>query len=195
MEKDIYLVNHYSLGKPLIAKLIDISKVKITLEFTDSIFGERIIEGHPVVITKEDTEVNVLESVAEQIDIKGKRITFRIDNVISHDNNRMFERFPVSIYSSFYVKDKKRTAVVKNLSILGMCVITKEDLPLNRNYKFSLFIDEREIPIKATTIWKKREFKNEYGLKLEHDDYTIKNSLRLYLNILKDEQANQMNQI
>ena len=71
----------------------------------------------------------------------------------------------------------------------GMGITTKEDLKEGQRFNCEVYIDDRTINIVGEVAWRKMEnSKYEYGIKSEYPDYVVKNTVRLYLELLKKQQ-------
>jgi hypothetical protein len=178
------------------------------LECRDNIVHLQVVEkkpirslskGDPIVLNfSDDNKIHVCEGYVNEVSVKNKNLEIRIDNEQLISNSRIFERFPVSLYATLewetpkkMVLARKGAAVIKNISLSGMGLTTKEELKKGQKFDMSIYIDERVVKIFGFVAWKKKEgSKFEYGIKTEYPDYIVKNTVNLYLNILKSQQEN-----
>lgn len=188
-------VNHYSGKKPIVSSIVGTVDNDITVIFTEKLKSSNVFRNDPVVLNFEsEKKLYTCEGYIKEINAVENIMELRIDNSQEMDNNRLFERFPVSLYATIMtVKNKKHIGVVKNISVSGFAIATKCDLKIGTTYDFEIYVDERVIAFKGEVAWKKNnEPKNEYGIRSIYPDYVVKNMVKIYLTILKNEQENSV---
>ncbi len=125
------------------------------------------------------------------IDIDKNDMQLVVENDEYIINNRAFERFPVSLYSSVMLRDdmSEFAAIVKNISFGGLLICTKMEFGTKRNIDLKLYLDNNQVNLTAEVVWSmKNEYTFDYGLRIIHMKYEQQNVLRKYLEKLKAHQ-------
>ncbi len=194
--KIVYL-NHYSKRRPILSNVLELKDNIVHVKIFEKKQVLKISKGDPIVLNfSDDKKIHVCEGYVNEISLRNRNIKIRIDNEQLISNSRIFERFPVSLYATLEWElpkkanqAKRGAAVIKNISLSGMGLTTKEDLKKGQKFEVSVYIDERVVKIFGLVAWKKKEgSKFEYGIQTQYPDYIIKNTVKLYLNILKSQQ-------
>lgn len=186
----VYL-NHYSGKRPFISSVVDTKQDRVKVQLTEKLKRLRMIREEPIVLSFQDeSKIFICEGYLQTKNLAQDFLELRISNTFQMDNARTFERFPVSLYAVIQTeKGKRHVGVVKNISMSGVAISTKLNLKENKIQALEIYLDERVLTIGAEVAWEKKEgLKYEYGLKSIYPDYVVKNTLKLYLSILKDEQ-------
>ncbi len=200
-EKVVYL-SHYSKRRPILTHLLEFKDNSICLKLRDSSCNLKVSKGDCIVLNfNENNNVYLCEGYVLNNIREDNFISIRIDQRQMVEDNRIFERFPVSLYANIKhngtsgkKETKKSAAVIKNISLSGMGVTSREELKDGQKFDCDVFIDERIVKIQGEVAWRKKEGANfEYGIKTQYPDFVYKNTVKLYLNILKNEQISLYN--
>lgn len=190
-------MNHFSNKKPILTKVLEVGENIVCLQIADSLHRAKVSQGDSVVLnTMDGGELVLMEGTAQNRISPHADIYVHIDFQQKIENHRLFERFPVSLYARMLVDEEKKgreprkgSAVIKNMSLMGLSMISKESAKEGQKMNIEIFIDERAISLTGEVIWRRAE--NDrwvYGIRSEYPDYVMKNTVKLYLNILKEEQ-------
>lgn len=162
--------------------------IKIMKEFTHCM----LFEGDMVAIAfKSDDNIYTTSCHIVNIDIDKNVMQLVVENDEYVINNRAFERFPVSLYSSVMLRyDKSEfAAIVKNISFGGLLICTKMEFGKKQNMDVKLYLDNVQVNLMAEVVWSmKNEYTFDYGLRIIHMKYDEQNVLRKYLEELKARQ-------
>jgi hypothetical protein len=191
-------VNHYSGKRPIVSSVVDTEEDGVKVIMTEKFKRATVFKNDPIVLNFEmDKKLYTCEGYITKINPFENIVELRIENSQHMDNNRLFERFPVSLYTILHTPSgKKSVGVLKNLSLSGFAISTKSDLKLGKIYDFEIYIDERVISLKGEVVWQNKNCaRNEFGIKSMYPDYIVKNTVNLYLNILKSEQENSIKNV
>ena len=143
----------------------------------------------PIVLGyKINNEINLCECVIHNVDLAEHHIGLTINDICSGSNQRLFERFPVSIYADVQDNNGVSVAFVKNLSIGGAGVITRHDFAIGVAMDIRLYINQLIIPLKAQVIWRApdKSYLN-YGLKFIYSHDESKILITSYIQALSEE--------
>lgn len=196
---DVVSVKHYSGINPFKSIVVgidgDVVRVKLTKDFTLLNF----LEGDPLVFGVEsDGEVYMFGSNIVIIDCKEGIVEAVIDKIESGAEQRMYERFPVSLYSDVRTKlsKKKHLAIVKDISFYGMLIYCKSDFAVNEQIDVDIYMEKTMVFIKGE-IMRKKQGTNyiEYGLRILYEDTNSMNFIKDYLKRLKEAQEESVRKI
>jgi hypothetical protein len=188
--KLIYL-NHYSGKRPIVSSIVQTEDEYIRVLLTEKLRRIRLLKYDPIVVSYfEQKKIIMCEGFVKEVNESENLIKLRIDNTQEFDNKRLFERFPVSLYSLVTLRNNKKiTGVIKNISVNGMSLSSKADLRCQKTYQLELYINDHVLNVEAEITWKNKDgIKFQYGIKTKYPDYIVKNTVKLFLSILKDEQ-------
>lgn len=185
-------INHYSRKQPSSSYILDAAgnsvKIKLTKDFTVL----DLFEGDPVIIGYEyEGEAFICECIITEIDTKDNTVTLEIKEDNSLSDKRLSENYPVSIYSDIKMKDSKKrnAAIVKNINLTGMSVYSRHDMENGDEIEIDVYLDKRVVSLKSVILWKSQVSGYiEYGLKIIYSDFNDKNLMKLYLQMLKEDQ-------
>ncbi len=191
---DIVSVAHYSEGNPFQSVVLDVLDNEVLLSLPKKFAIFNLFEDDPVVLGFQ-TGVNIYaaECSIRTINPKNNSIGLKVENIEYIKEKRIFERFPVSLCTDIITseEDKKKVAFIRNISLEGFAIVTKSELSQGDTVNFDVYIDNRVLKLSGEVVWKERGNNSfQYGLKSIYTDFNTKNSLKLYLKILKDEQEN-----
>ena len=171
---DVISIKHYSGINPFKSVVVsvdgDVVKVRLTKDFTMLNF----LEGDPLVFGVESYgEVHLVGCNITRIDCKNNTVEAIIDKVDTGANQRMYERFPVSLYSDIRTKfsKKKHLAIIKDISTYGMLIYCKSDFPIGEQIEVDIYMEKIMVLLKSD-IMRKKEIThyNEYGLRIIYED-------------------------
>ena len=188
---DIVSVAHYSEINPFQSVVLEVSENEVLLNLPKKFSVYNLFEGDPAVLGfQTGLDIYAAECSIQSINAKNSSVALRIDNTEHIKEKRIFERFPVSLYADMIPQDGvKKVAYIRNISLDGLSIVSKSDLSVGEKISFDTYIDNRVLKFSGTVMWKVKSSGNfQYGIKTIFEDFNTKNSLRLYLNILKDEQ-------
>jgi len=190
---DIVSLVHYSQSIPFQSIVLGVfdNEVLLKLDKTFSIYN--LFENDPVVMGyKTGFDIYVAECSIRLINTKDSSVALKIENIEHIKEKRIFERFPVSLYADMKLQDGIREmAYVRNISLDGLYIVSKKELSEGDNLILDTYIDNRTLTLAGAVMWKDKSSRNfQYGIKTIYHDFTTKNSLKVYLGILKDEQEN-----
>jgi len=179
----VVLVSHYSAVKPFRCDIIDSTESSITLRLSRQLPILNFLEGDPAVITiKEQNSVIKIGCNVTSIDSRKNIVVFQIDTIEPGSELRLHERKPVSLYADIRKrgKDKKHLATIKDISIFGLKIYTKESFSVNDILEIDMYMQPKVIFLKAVILRKKsHEDFFEYGLRIEYERFET-------LNFIKD---------
>lgn len=191
-EGEIVSVSHYSKGNPFKTVVYLVDEDEITLKLTTEFSKYVIFEGDPIVVGfQSENNVYISECIIEKIHPGEGCVKVKAENTEFITDKRVYERFPVSLYAEARGENikKRSVAYVKNISLEGLSVVSREEINEGQEIDFDIYIDGRVIVVTGVITRKtKNANNNEYGMKIIYKDFNTKNSLKLYLKILKDEQ-------
>lgn len=196
---DVVSVKHYSGINPFKSIVVgidgDVVRVKLTKDFTLLNF----LEGDPLVFGVEsDGEVYMVGSNIVNIDSKEGIVEAVIDKFESGSEQRMYERFPVSLYSDVRTKlsKKKHLAIVKDISFYGLLIYCKSDFSINEQIEVDIYMEKTMVFLKGE-IMRKKQGTNyiEYGLRILYEDANSMYFIKDYLKRLKDSQEESIRKI
>lgn len=188
---DIVSVAHYSESIPFQSVVVEVLEDEVLLNLPNKFSAYNLSEDDPAVLGFQDgLDIFAAECSIRTINVKKRTVTLKIENTEYIKEKRIFERFPVSLYADMIPQNgTKRAAYVRNISLDGLSVVSQDELSVGDKIVFDTYIDNRILKLPGTVMWKMKSSKNfQYGIETMFEDFNTKNSLRLYLNILKDEQ-------
>ena len=195
---DIVSVVHYSEKTPFQSVVLDVSENEVLLNLPNQFSVYNLFEDDPAVLGfQSGSDIYVSECSIQSINAQEGSAALKIENTEHIKEKRIFERFPVSLYADMISQNgAKKAAYVRNISLNGLFVISKNELAVGDKVVFDTLIDNRILKLPGTVMWKMKNSNNfHYGINIIFQDYNTKNSLKLYLNILKDEQEKVIQQL
>jgi hypothetical protein len=195
---EVVSVRHYSKTKLLDAIVTDVKFDLLYLKFTDKLNDFTYTSGDPVVLGFESNNLVYISSCnIMDVDQDESTMKLKTDSLETLTNKRLFERFPVSFNANITIGSSTtaHSCAVKNLSFNGMLACTKQDFPLYQELKFDFMI-KYKISLKAIVIRKtKTEHNFEYGLKIVYTDPHTPSLIKKFLQTLKKEQEEYVNDL
>ncbi|HOV24788.1 MAG TPA: PilZ domain-containing protein [Pseudobacteroides sp.] len=187
----VVLVSHYSAVKPFRCDIIDSSDSSITLRLTRQFPVLNFREGDPAVITIKEQD-NIIKIGCNVISIDSRRniLKFQIDTIEPGSELRLHERKPVSLYADIRKrgKDKKHLATIKDISIFGLKIYSKESFSVNDILEIDLYMLQKVIFLKAVILRKiSHEDYFEYGLRIEYERFETLNFIKDYIKSLSED--------
>lgn len=196
---EIVSLSHYSGVVAFKSTVIEVKDNDIHLKLTKEFAKSNFFEGDPIVLVREQDNIRyICECTIDEICVEESTIILKIDNAQSMANHRIFERFPVSLYAGIKAAKmkKKGTAIVKNISVSGMSLSSKADFKKGEIFDLDIYMDEKIIPVQVEIAWKKKgQYKYEYGARILYEEFNTKNTIKLYLEILRNEQEKFIKEI
>lgn len=185
-------VLHFSGITPYNSELLEAFDDALTLRLNKQLAILNFTKGDPavVVIKEDDRSINIGCNVLE-VNAREEVLKLKIDDEESGAEQRRHERFAVSLYADVRLesKDKKYIAIVKDISFFGMKIFLKEDFDVGKCLIMDLYMKKKIIFIKCCIIRKSSgDTYNEYGLRIEYDNYDTLNYMKAYLKNLKEDQ-------
>lgn len=189
---DIISVRHYSGINPLKSIVLsmegDTVKLKLIKDFTVLNF----LEGDPMVFGIESHgEIHMVGCNIVKINCKDGIVETTIDKVDSGANQRMHERFPVSLYADIRAKliKKKHLTVIKDISFYGMLIYCKSEFRIAEQLEVDIYMEKTMVFLKCEIIRKKQSSNYiEYGLRILYESVNSMNYIKEYLRRLKHDQ-------
>ena len=138
----------------------------------------------------ENDELQLRSGEVKFIDNLEKSVEILIAESDTHDERRMFERYPVSLAVSARKKftNKRLHFIAKNISQYGMGAISESNLEMDDSIDINLITGKYMFYFVGKVIWKQNiENGFEYGFRLTDFDIATKLSFEAYLGKLKDE--------
>ncbi len=188
---NIVSISHYSENIPFQSAVIEVLDNEVLLNLPKKFSIYNLFEDDPVVMGFQiGLDIYAAECSIRLINPKDNSVALRIQNVEQIREKRIFERFPVSLYADMKPEvGERKVAYVRNLSLEGLSIISRSEFLEGDDIAFDTYIDNRVIRLMGTVMWKEKSPGNfQYGIKIKYQDFNTKNSLKLYLNILKDDQ-------
>ncbi|MFZ5987495.1 MAG: PilZ domain-containing protein [Bacillota bacterium] len=194
---EIVTVAHYSEGSPFKSVVFQAGNDTVTLKLTREFSAYNLFEGDPIVLGFQvGNEIYISECIIHVINLKEGIVEVKIDNTEFITDKRVYERFPVSLYADVRSDSSRKRSVcfIKNLSLEGLGIVSKDEFTEGQEIELDIYIDKRVLPLTGVVTRKKSVMSSyEYGLKIFYKDFNTKNSLKLHLKILKDEQEKALN--
>ncbi len=194
---EIVSIRHYSSQNPFKSIVQCTGTGSITLKFTREFSSLNCINGDPIVIGFEKSgDVYVASCSILELKAKEGIIIVKPDSVDVLSDRRVFERFPVSFYADIKMKNNKskHPSIVKTMSLGGILICSKSDLDDNHELEIDIYMDNTTLSVGALIVRKSHsENAYEYGLKTIYRDYSSQNSIKLYLQILKQDVSDHLN--
>lgn len=140
----------------------------LVLRLTDEFSIYNLLEKDSITLNYETQDL--LESIAceiQAIDIQKNLIELKVNQVSSFENKRSSQREPSSFYINIIRMDSGQEIVanVRNISLGGMTVFSKANLPINQKIKVYAAIKEKKIDFVGIVKWKTAlENYYEYGI-------------------------------
>lgn len=188
---DIVSLAHYSKSTPFQSLVLDVLENEVWLNLPKKFPAYDLFEDDPAVLGfQTGLDIYAAECSIRSINAKDGNVVLKIENTEHIKEKRIYERFPVSLYADMRAKNgTKKAAYVRNISLNGLSIVSKSELSEGDEVVCDTYIDNRVLELPGTVMWKAKSSKNfQYGIKTMFQDYNTRNSLKLYLNILKDEQ-------
>ncbi|MDP4092163.1 MAG: PilZ domain-containing protein [Bacillota bacterium] len=184
-------LNYYSSMSPLSSLVTEVKDNLITLKLTKDFAAYNLFEDEPVTMGYEDEGSIYLSScIITSINPGSRTVTVEADNFDVITDKRINQRFPVSLYA--YMKSNSTSGnpilIVKNISVEGFKVISKDDIDIDNDFDMELSIGNTILPVRVKVIWKFQHDQNfEYGFKVISANFQTVNLLKQSIKILKDE--------
>lgn len=189
------IISHYSNKELSINSII--SKIKedsLELKITKDFVINNYFESDPVVIGFETKKrIYICEGEIKSININNKIFEVKINALDDVENQRQSQRFPVSIYVEVRHEKYKGSlkAVVKDISVEGMNIITNFEFEKGDKINLEWFLDNEVLTIESEIMWKKqlKQDKFNYGIKNIYK-FTGDNKKRVITNFISELKDN-----
>lgn len=193
----VVTVRHYSLLNVFKSLVLDTRDCLVTLRITREFAVTRFMVGDPLVVAfmAEDT-VRIIGGRLIRMDPGAERLEFVADVPDSEASNRLYERYPVSHYADFRLRDtgKKCQALIKDVSHYGMLILTRENLFKGQKMDIDIFLLRDIMSLKAEIVRKYEGTEYmEYGLKILHSGPMVYNRIVNYIKKSQEEHAVRLN--
>ncbi|WP_010248451.1 PilZ domain-containing protein [Acetivibrio cellulolyticus] len=189
---DIVSVAHYSEDTSFQSIVLDVVENEVLLNLPKKFSIYNLFENDPVVLGfRAGLEIYAAECSIRIINVKDSSIALKVDNIEFVKEKRIFERFPVSLYADIRTHEdgNRKIACISNISLDGLAMVSRNEFFEEDTIDFDIYIDKRILRLSGSVIWKEKISGNfQYGIKIIYQDFNTKNSLKLYMNILKNEQ-------
>lgn len=189
---DIVSLAHYSESTPFKSVVLKVLDNEVLLNLPKNFSVYNLFEDDPVVLGfQSGSGICAAECSIRIINPKDSSVAVKVDNIEHIKEKRIFERFPVSLYADMKLQEdgKRKVAYVRNISMDGLSIVSKSEFSEGEEIAFDVYIDNRVLRLSGNVMWKERSSVNfQYGIKTIYQDFNVKNSLNLYLNILKGDQ-------
>lgn len=190
---EVVYISHYSRNQASETVILEAPENYLKIKLTKDFAAFDMLKGDPVIIGYGyDGEACICECFIIEVNPGGSNITLEIKDCIPLSDKRLSENYPVSIYSDIKIKDSKKryAAIVKNMNLTGMNVYLKQEMGEGEEIEIDVYLDKRVVSLRAAIIWKAPACGyTEYGLKIIYSDFNDKNHMKLYLQLLKEDQC------
>jgi len=192
-------VRHYSGIRPFKSIVNEVKEDAVTLKLTREFTAAGISEGDPITVGYAlEREISICSCTVVSINSKAGAIGLKIDSADTLMDKRILDRFPVSLYAEVRLKDssKRNTITIKNLSIGGMQISSQNEFTEGQDIEINAFLDKNVVTLKAEIVWKTKNFSRfDYGLKTLYTNYNTRNYIKLYLQVLRDDEERIVKEI
>jgi hypothetical protein len=189
---DIVSIKHYSGFEIFNSIVLDSDNEIIIIKTTENFSNLNIFTGDPIVLGfSYKTEVYICECIIQKINVIDGLSDIKIMSEKKVTDSRLHERFPVSLFAEIndIENEKCHTVLIRNISVSGLMIISKENFDLDSIVDLSIFIENNIIKTMGQIVRKNEHaYSFEYGIKLIFKDLSSKNIIEKYILYLKDEQ-------
>lgn len=194
---DIVTVRHYSFLNVFKSTILSVEGPVVSLKLTRESSIACFMAGDPIVLGCEDCEnIRISGGRIAALDIGGEALHVHLDVLEEDARNRLYERFPVSLYADVRPREirKKVFALVKDISFYGMLIFSSENLFRTQKLDIDIYLD-REIMSQKGEIVRKFEgpLYYEYGLKLLHNGPLRYNHIKNFVKKSQSEHISKFN--
>lgn len=189
---DIISAHHHSRTNNFKCVILDVVNNFLLLKPEKDFSMSNVSEGDPLVIVHEfNKEIKLCECSIIEIDSKSKLLRTKVDVTQPIMNQRLFERYPTSLYAEIMPKGtrKRNSAMIKNMSIYGAYLLSKAEYDKGSKVHFDLHMKNQVLQLDADIVRVEQgEHYFEYGLSIFYKDLSTRNFIKSYLSSLKGEQ-------
>ena len=192
---DIIAFKHYQGMQSYFGLVCQINERTITIKPFKEPFPYSFFEGDPIAVTcKINDEIYFCECMIGDINIKELLIDLRMEGIKSNHDQRLCDRFPVSLYADIKDRGRKSLAYVKNISIGGVAVVSKWELTIGQDVDIDILLGKNFINLKGVVV-RKASTQNyfEYGLRFtSHEFSTV---IESYIQEFREDHEKTIKQI
>ena len=185
--KDIYVtLTCYKLTTSLSAVVIDYSDNILSVRFKSSDLTKNLLVGDPIVISL--SHENILYNASASIlSVYTSTMDLKIEKVVTKNESRKNKRFLVGFSGELTYNDSKSFIIVKNISLTGLKILSKSNLPLNSEIDISInTYDFVRINFKAKIVHKTTLIDTYYyGVEITNIDNDNTKKLNVCINSLE----------
>jgi hypothetical protein len=196
---DIVSIKHYSGFEIFNSIVLDSDGDIVTIKTTDNFSELNIFVNDPIVVGfSYKTEVFICECIITKINTNNQLTEIKILSEKKVTDNRIHERFPVSLFAEIITNNikKPKTILIKNISLSGVMVISKENFSTSDIINLTIFIENTIFKAKGEIVRKmEHSYSFEYGIKLIYDNINSKNIIEKYILYLKKEQLHTLEKL
>jgi hypothetical protein len=167
-EGSTVLVSIQSGILPFKAQVKEFKSDKLVLKLSNNFSIYNLLEKDKISLSHESQEVlQMIDCVIMLIDIQNNTLDLKIIQVNSFENKRAGERQPSSFYVNIVKLDSGEEVIanVRNVSLGGMMVFSKANLPINQKIKVHASLKDQNVDFIGVVKWKTAlENYFEYGI-------------------------------
>ena len=185
--RDIYVtLTCYKLTTSLAAVVIDYSNNILSIRFKSSDLTKNLLVGDPIVISL--CHENILYNASASIlTVYTSTMDLKIEKVVTKNESRSNKRFLVGFSGELTHDDNTSFIIVKNISLTGLKILSKVNLPLNSEIDISInTYDFVKITFRAKIIHKTTLIDAYYyGVEITNIDDTNAKKLNVCISSLE----------
>ncbi|NTV91347.1 MAG: PilZ domain-containing protein [Clostridiales bacterium] len=192
-------IQHYSLSHLFSGQIVEASGDGAKIKLVSRSVIRNLKEHDPVVLgIDQDEQLLIAGSNIRALDKNDDVMELQLDKEVKEFNRRLYERFPVSLYSDIfsYRTGKKHFSTIKDISENGMRIYTDTELSVNEDLEVSIYFSRSVIFLRCVVV---REAKlqgySDYGLMIKHDSASTLNTMREFIRTIKQPHENYLNKI
>ena len=196
---EVVSIKHYSGPASIKCIVLENTEEYIQIKLTKEFAVFNFFEGDPIVLGYEiGSDIFIGEGSILLINSRNNAIKIQVPDVRMITDKRLAERFPVSIYAD--IKDqrtkKREVVIIKDISLQGMGMMSKVEFSEDDIIEFDAYFGQLVVPLKACILRKQKIADTyHYGTQTIYNDFNSKNTIKLNLQIIKDNMEKMMKEL
>lgn len=178
-------IRHYALLKSFKGTVAEADADRLVIKPWKELDPGIISPGDPAVIGRETEDGAVIIGCSiTGCDTLAGTILMKPDPVVPEAANRMYERFPVSLYGDIrLMESQKRThAIIKDISYYGLQFYSRTEFPPGQKFEIDIFLEKGIMTQKVKIVRHvERPYYFEYGALILHSDFYTFNRIKQYV--------------
>ena len=189
---DLISANHYLYTENLLCLVNEVENNTLILKLPNDLTHFNLLVGDPFVVGYQSSFIcNLLGCLISEVHQNDNIVKLKINALWKTTSYKsLFEKLPMSVKVDMVSNDpdEKRLGIIKEMNINSITLATNSDFPEGSNIDLNIIVNGKEVLLKTKVNKKVKSLRYfEYNLEILFADNDIENSVKSYLQALKEK--------